>query len=315
MVRETRQTLNTAYTTKWQFHRQTHQVTQLFRIDVSNTTDHDKLTALVQSETRIMQLQNKLDTLCGMAQETLDSNVNNEDEQGTVHAMGDVNKEDFKIEQGTNDSLCTWEPFAEGRIQEILAKIEIGEDLSEEQKGHVKSLIREYADVFTLSLSKVQFVDWYTHKLHIEPGEMKFPTRVNQHPVTEVQKKWFNKILDGMEAAHVIQRVPGDFVKNLSSTNLAPKEAGKTGLTRTKVPRQVNAECICNNLPPFWEEVMLPGETNEALLEAVDNTPAGEKETKWRVCHAFNALNKVTQVPPFPAGNLKAKHEFASGHR
>ena len=59
---------------------------------------------------------------------------------------------------------------------------------------------------------------------------------------------------------------------------------------------------------------MLPGKTNEALLEAINNTPTGEKKTKWRVCHAFNALNKATQVPPFPAGNLKAKHEFASGH-
>jgi hypothetical protein len=185
-VQETRQTLNTAYTTKWQFHRQTRQVAQLFGIDISNTTDHDKLTALVQSETCIMQLQNKLDTL-------------------HVHAMGDINREDFKIEWGTNDLLCTWEPFAEGRIQEILVKIEIGEDLSEEQKGHVKSLICEYADVFALSLSEVQFVDWYTHKLHIEPGETKFPTRVNQRPVTEVQKKWFNEILDDMEAAHVIQ--------------------------------------------------------------------------------------------------------------
>jgi len=86
------------------------------------------------------------------------------------------------------------------------------------------------ADVFALSLSEVQFVDWYTHKLHIEP-EIKFPTRVNQRPVTEVQKKWFNKILDEMEAAYIIQRVPGDFIKNLSSTNLAPKEAGKMGLT------------------------------------------------------------------------------------
>ena len=117
-----------------------------------------------------------------------------------------------------------------------------------------------------------------------------------------------------MEAAHVIQRVPGDFIKNLSSTNLAPKEAGKTGLTQTEVLCQVNAKCIRNNFPLFLEEVILPDETNKALLEAVNNTPAGKKKTKWRVYHAFNALNKVTQVPPFPAGDLKAKHEFASGH-
>ena len=251
---------NTAYAIKWQFHQQTHQVAQLFGIDISNTSDHDKLTALVQSGTHIIQLQNKLDMLRNVAQETLVSNEEDSDEQETVYVMGDVNKEEFKINWGTNDSSRTQEPFAESRVQEILMKIEIGEDLSEEQKGHVKSLIHEYADVFALSLSEVQFVDWYTHKLHIEP-DAKFPTRVNQCPVTEVQKKWFNEILNEMEAAHVIQRVPGDFIKNLSSTNLAPKEAGKTGLTQTEVLCQVNAECICNGLPLFWEEVMLPGET------------------------------------------------------
>ena len=165
-----------------------------------------------------------------MALETLGSVVYNKEGQGMVHAIGDINKEDFKIEQGTNDSPRMRKPFAEDRVQEILAKIEIGKDLTEEQKGCVKSLICEYTDIFALSLSEVQFVDWYTHKLHIEP-KTKFPTRVNQCLVTEAQKKWFNEILDDMEAAHIIQWVPGDFIKNLSSTNLTPKEAGKTGLT------------------------------------------------------------------------------------
>ena len=148
-----------AYTMKWQFHHQTHQVAQLFRINISNPTDHDRLMALVQSEARILQLQNKLNILHGMAQETPDSVEYNKEGQGMVHAMGDVNKKDFKIEQGTNDSLCVREPFAEDQVQEILAKIEIGEDLSEEQKRCVKSLIHEYADVFTLFLSRVQFID------------------------------------------------------------------------------------------------------------------------------------------------------------
>lgn len=118
-----------------------------------------------------------------------------------------------------------------------------------------------------------------------------------------------------MEKAHIIQKVPGLFIKNLSSTNLAPKEAGKTGLTRTEILCSVNAECIHNGLPPFWEQVMEPGETNKALLEAVDGKTPNETKTKWRVCHAFNALNNITQVPPFPAGDLKAKQEFAAGHR
>lgn len=199
-------------------------------------------------------------------------------------------------------------------MDEILSKIEIGPDLTADQHAKVRALVREYADVFALSLKEVLFVDWYTHKLNLDP-EATFSTKVNQRPVTEAQKAWFHEILDEMEASHVVQRVPGEFIKALSSTNLAPKEAGKMGLTRTAVLRQVNAKCIRNGLPPFWEEVMLPGETNEALLEAVESEEPTAKKTKWRVCHAFNAINKLTQVPAFPADDLKAKQEFAAGHR
>ena len=118
-----------------------------------------------------------------------------------------------------------------------------------------------------------------------------------------------------MEKSYVIQKVPGDFIKNLSSTNLAPKEAGKTGITRTKVLRQVNRECVKNRLPPFWERIPDIEEPNqEATLEAAEDDRPNTPKTKWRVCHAFNALNKATQVPPFPAGNLRSKQEFAAEH-
>jgi hypothetical protein len=68
---------------------------------------------------------------------------------------------------------------------------------------------------------------------------------------------------------------------------------------------------------PFWEEVQEPGETDEALLESVEQAPGQQPvATKWCVCwHTFTAVNKATQVPPFPHGDLKSKHEFAAGHR
>ena len=119
-----------------------------------------------------------------------------------------------------------------------------------------------------------------------------------------------------MEKAHVIQKVPGDFIKSLSSTNLAPKEAGKTGITRTEVMRQVNRECEKNGLPPFWEQVPDDHDASkEATVETAEDEKPGAPKTKWHVCHAFNTLNRVTQVPPFPAGDLRAKQEFAAGHR
>jgi len=45
----------------------------------------------------------------------------------------------------------------------------------------------------------------------------------------------------------------------------------KTKLFFTDVLLLVNAECIKHGLPPFWEEVREPGETDEAMLEAVEN--------------------------------------------
>jgi len=231
-----------------------------------------------------------------------------------VHMANTVSDQDFAIDHGVNDSTRMSDPFAVERTEEIIKKIELGTDLTNDQREQIKSLVREYADVFALSLSEVRVVDWYKHHLDVDPS-IKLPTRTSQRPITESQKDWFFSILDEMEDAHVIQKVPGSFIKALSSTNLAPKEAGKIGATRTEILRKVNAECIKNRLPPFWEEVREPGETDEAMLEAVENTEGIEVKSKWRVCHAFTALNKATQIPPFPQGDLKAKQEFAAGHR
>ena len=68
--------------------------------------------------------------------------------------------------------------------------------------------------------------------------------------------------------------------------------------------------------PPFWEQIPDDEETNQgATLEAAEDDKPSTPKTKWRVCHAFNALNKATQVPPFPVGYLRTKQEFAAGHR
>ena len=277
--------------------------------------DVDQLTKIVQSETRIKQLMNHMDILREMAIGRDEVVVDTCDETAAVDAIGDVTTEEFKINRGSNTSARVTNAFDEARVQEILKAVEIGPDLTEDQREQVRSLVREYADVFALSLSEVLYVDWYKHKINIDPEQI-FPTRINQRPITEGQKEWFHNILDDMEKSYVIQKVPGDFIKNLSSTNLAPKDAGKTGLTRTEVLRQVNLECTKNGLPPFWEQIPDDEETSQgATLEAAEDDKPTTPKTKWRVCHAFNALNKATQVPPFPAGDLRTKQEFAAGHR
>jgi transposase InsO family protein len=278
------------------------------------TDDSNQLLKITQSEVRIKQLQNHLDTLREIANKIMDD-TEIDVTTNSIKVIGDVTKNEFKIDRGTNASTRATDPFNKARVEEILNAIQIGPDLTTEQREEVRALIMKYADIFALSLSEVLYVDWYTHKLNVDPEQV-FPTRISQRPVTEGQKLWFHNIIDDMEKSHVIQRVPGEFIKNLSSTNLAPKEAGKTGITRTEILRQVNHECKKNGLPPFWEQISEGTESgSDAILEAMEGDKPDGTKTKWRVCHAFNALNKATQVPPFPAGDLRTKQEFAAGHR
>ncbi|KIM77061.1 hypothetical protein PILCRDRAFT_77101, partial [Piloderma croceum F 1598] len=117
-----------------------------------------------------------------------------------------VTEQEFTINRGDNTSPRLTNPFTEEHIEEILQKIAIGPDLTTEQRNEVEALIRDYADVFALSLSEVKVVDWYKHHLNVDPT-VKLPKKTAQHPVTEAQKDWFYSILDEMENAHVIQRV------------------------------------------------------------------------------------------------------------
>ncbi|KAG6913829.1 hypothetical protein DXG01_004054 [Tephrocybe rancida] len=276
---------------------------QLFGINTEGATDCTELLSLLKSEIRIKQLRNKADTLRSIARE---QTTTEPDGDTLIHVV---------LDRGGNESTREQDPFNKARVEDILQKVEIGLDLLDEQWTRVQDLICEYADVFALSLSKVLPFDWYKHKLNIDP-EVKFPTCISQRPITEAQKTWFNEILDDMEKSHIVQKVPSSFIKALSSTNLAPKEAGKTGLTRVEILCNVNTECVCNGLPPFWEQMEGAGDPSEAMIDAVEGEEAPTaKKTKWRVCHEFNALNKATQVLPFPAGDLKAKQEFAAGHR
>ena len=149
--------------------------------------DVDQLAKIIRSETRIKQLRNHMDILREMATSS-DEVIVDTEETATVDAIGDVTTNEFKIDRGRNTSARVTNTFDETRVQEILKAVEIGPDLTEEQREQVSSLVREYADVFALSLSEVLYVDWYKHKINIDPEQV-FPTKINQRPITEGQKE------------------------------------------------------------------------------------------------------------------------------
>jgi hypothetical protein len=129
----------------------------------------DQLPKLIHSEIRLKQLRNLMDTLQEMADST--RNLDN----AMVNIIGEVTKDEFRIDRGVNTSARVIDMFAEPRIQEILEAIEIGPDLSDEQREQVRSLVHEYTDIFALTLSEVLYIDLYKHKLSIDPNQT-FPT-------------------------------------------------------------------------------------------------------------------------------------------
>jgi transposase InsO family protein len=208
------------------------------------------------------------------------------------------------------------DPANPKRIQEILDKITIGPDLSNEQRDRITKLISEYPDIFALNLSEVFPLDFIQHKLNIDPN-ITFPKKVYQRPVTEPQREFFQGIIDDMEKAEIIQAVPADFIKCINTTNLAPKDAGKDlGMTRATLLRRCNDHCRKYGLPDYWEQIDdnqdkdEPERTLQAVEEGQNKTPK-----KWRVCQAFHAVNAATQIPPFPTGDLKAKQQKVAGKR
>ena len=115
-------------------------------------------------------------------------------------------------------------PFDKKWVNKILSKIEFGSNLTEDQLEHIKALICEFANQCLHPVN----VRNHTHGLAPSPSE--------HQPWLEVtQKEWYYRIIDKMESAHVIQKVPGKFIGYLNSMNLAPKEAGNMGTTWVEI--------------------------------------------------------------------------------
>src|SRR6266481_8518981 len=75
-------------------------------------------------------------------------------------------------------------------VQAILDKVSIRTDLSDLEWMIVTNLIKDYPDIFALSLSEVFLVNFVTHKLRLDPDTV-LPKKVHQRPITEPQRKFF----------------------------------------------------------------------------------------------------------------------------
>lgn len=201
-------------------------------------------------------------------------------------------------------SAHTADPFAPSRVAEVLRKVTIGDDLTPQQRKAASDLVGEYANVFALALSELLPTDFAEMRLNI-PDDAVFPKKAGQRRLTEPQRQWLYKVLDDMEKAHIIAKVPQDQVAAVSPTNIVPKPGGAEVPSLATLRRMANEECWKYGIPVMWPDVDQEGPENQ--LEPV--------ETKYRLVHNFSAVNRVTELGPFPMGDLTAMHRKVAGHR
>ncbi|KAJ6535377.1 hypothetical protein DFH09DRAFT_1324998 [Mycena vulgaris] len=121
---------------KWALQRQLKAVSQILQLNVSSVGSQEQLQSLVTSEVRIKHLCNKLDELRAMVEESVGDKPDSGHEADDVNMIGDVSAAEFKLDRGTNTTMRATDPFDEARVQEILSKIQIGSDLTEEPFSH-----------------------------------------------------------------------------------------------------------------------------------------------------------------------------------
>jgi hypothetical protein len=198
------------------------------------------------------------------------------------------------------------EPRKKERVDEILRQVQIGPDLTEDERKHVRDFISDWADVFALSVNEVKQVDNATHYLDIPPGT-KFSTKVGQKPLTPPQRKYLYDSIDTMLKADIIEQCLPDQVKCVSPTTLAQKVHSNPGLNLEELQHRVNEQCIPHSITtPF----SLPPRS----LPTPDDE-SDKSEPKWRICQNFSQINKVTKIAPMPQGDIRAKQQRLSGHR
>ncbi|KAG2742819.1 hypothetical protein P692DRAFT_20720974, partial [Suillus brevipes Sb2] len=116
----------------------------------------------------------------------------------------------------------TTDPRNPRRVAYIVKAVQIGNDLSPDEREKVKELVSRYADIFACSLSEVIPVPGAIHCLNISEG-ITFNLRVHQRALTPPQTQFLHGKIDEMLTAGIIEKAHPELVKCCATTVLAQK--------------------------------------------------------------------------------------------
>ena len=97
------------------------------------------------------------------------------------------------------------DPFNASRVAAVLAAVRLGDDLSTAQRQAVTALLREFADVFALSIAEVFAVPDAVLRLNIPDGTV-FSRKIHQKSLTPPQRAYLHTKIDEMLEAGVPTR-------------------------------------------------------------------------------------------------------------
>ncbi|KAJ7110878.1 hypothetical protein C8R44DRAFT_633823, partial [Mycena epipterygia] len=129
---------------------------------------------------------------------------------------------EIRVDEDTSVFTRHTDPFNPARIARILEVVEIGDDITPEERVQVEATIREYADVYALSVREVKAIPGAVHRLHV-PVDAKLNTKIQQRRLTPPQTSYFSKALDTMLDAVIIAPIAAVDVKCVSPITLAAK--------------------------------------------------------------------------------------------
>ncbi|KAG2738036.1 hypothetical protein P692DRAFT_20645017, partial [Suillus brevipes Sb2] len=118
--------------------------------------------------------------------------------------------------------LTTRGPFYQPRVDAIVEAVRFGSHLNQEQSLQVRELVKEFADVFALSIREVKPVNFIKFRLQI-PQDAVFSKKVQQRPLTKPQREYLFPVLDDMRRAGITRFISSDEVKAVASTVLVQK--------------------------------------------------------------------------------------------
>jgi hypothetical protein len=186
--------------------------------------------------------------------------------------------------------------------------VTIGDDISADQRRRVIDLLVSKRNALATSLSDLDECPHTTHELRVAPDAKLHKTafgRPLSEPELKAARDCVRKVLD----AGIIERVDPADVKCTAPTVMAKKKPLGTTACVEDIQRRADNALREAGLTPIHH---VPP-AKPAPCPTVPDRPT--EPAAYRMCHNFAAINRATQVKPFPPGDLAAKVRKHAGHR